>query len=138
MRDTHTNSQSFTPDRKEIIRKLLPMFILIGIVLVVGILFLLDKIRVKFEEKEDRENRLDLPPRYNDLTVRRGINQSSNQLRQNDEQITRPPSYEVATGDDILPSYEFVNDAFVEESEQSPPAYELPHVNTNQTLVYDV
>ena len=116
------------------IRDFLPLFIIIGIGCVTGILFLVEKLREKYTEKDD-EN-MDAPPRYADLEpssfdLNREVPAPSGPTADNESDENRPPTYDTATRDQEPPTYEFVNHAF----EEDPPAYEETEIQTNATYV---
>ena len=108
------------------VRDFLPLFIIIGIGCVTGILFLVEKLREKYTEKDD-EN-MDAPPRYADLDP---PSFDLNQEVPAPMSDNRPPTYDTATRDQLPPTYEFVNHAF----EEDPPAYEETEIQTTETYV---
>ena len=110
------------------VRDFLPLFIIVGIGFVTGILFMVEKLREKYTEK-DIEN-LDAPPRYADLEPRTDSFDLNQEVPAPDEPAN-PPTYDTATRNQHPPSYEFVNHAF----EEDPPAYEEPEIQTNQTYI---
>ena len=125
--NSHENSSGLE------IRNFLPLFIIIGIGCVTGILFLVEKLREKYTEKDD-EN-MDAPPRYADLEpssfdLNREVPAPTMSGPSDSDEI-RPPTYDTATRDQEPPTYEFVNHAF----EEDPPAYEETEIQTNATYV---
>ena len=105
------------------IQDFLPLFIIVGIGFFTGILFLVEKLRDKFTEK-NHEN-MDGPPRYADLEL--NLNQEVPVHVDNN----CPPTYDTATRDQNPPTYEFINRAF----EEDPPAYEQIGIQTHATFV---
>ena len=123
-------AQNTSPDDGLEIRDFLPLFIIVGIGCVTGLLFLVEKLREKYTEK-DVEN-IDAPPRYADLEPSFDLNQEV--PAPTDAQAgapSAPPTYDTATRDQNPPTYEFVNHAF----EEDPPAYEETEIQTNATYV---
>ena len=98
---------------------LLPLFIVVGILIIAGILLLCEKIRETLIEK-DEISVTDGPPSYDDLSI--------NNVQANEEEVrTPPPPYRNIEP----PSYEFINRAF-ELDEAPPPPYV---VETHTTFV---
>ena len=98
---------------------LLPLFIVVGILIIAGILLLCEKIRETLIEK-DEMSVTDGPPSYDDLSINHG------QI-DGEEARTPPPPYRNIEP----PSYEFINRAF-ELDEAPPPPY---IVETHTTFV---
>ena len=98
---------------------LLPLFIVVGILIIAGILLLCEKIRETLIEK-DEISVTDGPPSYDDLSINHG------QI-DGEEVRTPPPPYRNIEP----PSYEFINRAF-ELDEAPPPPYV---VETHTTFV---
>ena len=123
-------TQNSSADNGLEVRDFLPLFIIIGIGCVTGLLFLVEKLREKYTEK-DVEN-MDAPPRYADLEPTFDLNQ---QVPAPSDAPTgapsAPPTYDTATRDQNPPTYEFVNHAF----EEDPPAYEETEIRTDATYV---
>ena len=100
---------------------LLPLFIVVGILVIAGILLLCEKIRETLIEKDDISV-TDGPPSYDDLSINNG--QTSVE-----EAMTPPPPYRNIEP----PSYEFINRAFeLDETLSPPPPYV---VETHTTFV---
>ena len=123
-------TQNSSSDSGLEVRDFLPLFIIVGIGCVTGLLFLVEKLREKYTEK-DVEN-LDAPPRYADLEPTFDLNQEVPAPTDASAGTpSAPPTYDTATRDQNPPTYEFVNHAF----EEDPPAYEETEIQTNATYV---
>ena len=97
---------------------LLPVFIIVGVLIIGGILVLCEKIREQLLEKEPEVDVTDSPPSYDDLSV-------NNEVR-NEVEVRSPPPYR----HEAPPSYEFINAAF--QPDDPPPSYV---VSTQSTYV---
>ena len=108
----HSEESKIWPD-------LLPVFIIVGVLIIGGILILCEKIREQLLEKEPEADVTDSPPSYDDISV--------NSEARNEIEVRSPPPYRPEAPP---PSYEFVNAAF--QPDDPPPPYV---VSTQSTFV---
>ena len=97
-------------DVNKIWSDLLPLFIIVAILIVAGILILCEKIREQLYEKDDAvaSTTVDAPPQYDDLSLSNGAITDVS---------TPPPPYRNIEP----PSYEFINRAFSLDDQVPPP-----------------